>query len=212
MKKYWASIYNKVSSALYRYRLLNDNFTIITNTCIGGVMYHKLGKQFLSPTINLWMHDVEFFRFVRNMDAYFAQPLRFIPNEFGYPTAYCGDVLIHFNHYKTEKEAEAKWEERKKRINRDNLFVICADRPMDGKRVTHEDMLSLKDISCKGKVIFSVRQYEDIDYIVPLPKDPEGEYVNIYMFDKTKYLKRWRWEKAWDWVHWLNTGEVVVKR
>ena len=176
-------------------------------------MYHKLGKQFMSPTINLWMHDVEFFRFVRNLDDYLALPLRFEPNDLGYPTAYCGDVLIHFNHYKTEEDAESKWNERKTRINKDNLFIICADRPLEkGKNVTYEDMLSLKNICCKGKVIFSVRQYDDINYIVPLPKDPDGEYVNVYMLDKSKYLKRWRWETVWDWVQWLNTGEVVLRK
>ncbi|MBR4705492.1 MAG: DUF1919 domain-containing protein [Paludibacteraceae bacterium] len=210
MKPILPYIYNKISSGWYRLRLRNDNFTILTNSCIGGIMYHKLGKQFMSPTINLWMHDEEFYRFVNNLDYYFAQPLRFEQNDLGYPTAYCGDILIHFNHYKTLEEAELKWNERKARINRDNLFIICSDRPYK-RKITHEDMLSLKNVRCRGKVIFSVRQYDDIDYIVPLPKDDEGDFVKVYMFDKTKYFKCWRWEKAWDWVHWLNTGEVKVK-
>ncbi len=210
MKRFLAKMYNKVSTLFYRARLRNDNFTIITNTCIGGIMYHKLRKQFMSPTINLWMEDVDFFRFVRDMDNYLSQPLRFLTNDLGYPTAYCGDVLIHFNHYKSENEAVTKWNERKKRINKENLFIICSDRPINGIEVTHEDILSLKDIPCRGKVVFSVRKYDDIDYIVPLPKDPKGDYVNQYMFDKSKYFQRLRWETAWDWVHWLNTGEVKV--
>ena len=43
-----------------------------------------------------------------------------------------------------------------------------------------------------------------------VPKDPEGDYVNVYMLDKSKYLKRWRWESAWDWVRWLNDGIVRI--
>jgi len=78
--------------------------------------------------------------------------------------------------------------------------------------VTYENIASLKKIPCRGKVVFSTRNYEDIDYIVPLPKDPNGDYVNMYMLDKSKYLKRWRWESAWDWVHWLNTGEVKLRK
>ena len=58
--------------------------------------------------------------------------------------------------------------------------------------------------------MFSIKKYDDIDYIVPLPKDNGGEYVNSYMFDKSKLTKHWRWESAWDWVHWLNTGEVKL--
>lgn len=208
--RWYGKIYERLSNALYRFRLKNDNFTIIANTCIAGVMYHKLGKQFLSPTINLWMHDVDFYRFLRDMDTYLEQPLRFVPNELGYPTAYCGDMLIHFNHYKTEEEAAKKWYERIKRINKDNLYIICADRPVDGVEVTYEDIASLKEVPCKGKVVFSTRHYDDIDYIVPLPKAPDGDFVNTYMFDKNKNLNRWRWESAFDWVHWLNTGEVKL--
>lgn len=214
MKKFLGYIYDKICNQRYRSRLQNDNFTIITNSCIGGMMYHFLGKQFLSPTVNLWMEDKDFYRFVKRLDWYLAQPLKFVKGIDATPTAYCGDVLIHFNHYKTEAEAENKWNERKKRINKENLFIICSDRPTpsSGEVVTHEDMLSLKDIPCRGKVIFSTRQYNDFNYIVPLPKDPNGDYVNQYMFDKSKYFQRFRWEDAWDWVHWLNTGEVKVKR
>lgn len=212
--KFLARIYERLSNAWYRVRLKNDNFTIITNTCIAGVMYHKLGKQFLSPTINLWMEDEEFFKFVQNIEFYLAQPLVFIPRQFGSPTAKIGDVTLYFNHYKTEEEAAEKWNERKRRINMDNLYIICADRPNPetGYEISHEDMLLLKTIPCKGKVVFSIRKYDDIDYIVPLPKDPNGDYVNMYMLDKSKHLKRWRWESAFDWVHWLNTGEVKIKR
>ena len=206
-----AKIYEKVSDAWYRMRLKNDNFTIITDTCIGGVMYHKLGKQFLSPTINLWMYDEDFYKFVQNLDYYLAQPLRFEDCGEKYPTGYCGDILIHFNHYHTEEEANKKWVERTKRIYRDNLFIICADLP-NTRKITHEDMVSLKDIPCRGKVVFSIRKYDDIDYIVPLPKDPNGDYVNSYMFDKSKYFQRYRWEEAFDWVHWLNTGEVKLRK
>lgn len=155
------------------------------------------------------MEDPDFYRFVNKLDWYLNQPLRFVKGIDATPTAYCGDVLIHFNHYKTEKEAEEKWNERKKRINRDNLFVICSDRPNPdtGEEVTHEDMQSLKEVPCRGKVIFSTKTYDDIDYIVPLPKDLHGEYVNQYMYDKNQY-GRWRWESAFDWVRWLNNGVV----
>lgn len=157
------------------------------------------------------MYENDFYRFVANMRYYLAQPLRFVHGVDPTPTAYLDDILIHFNHYHSDAEAQVKWEERCKRINWDNLFIICSDRADLGP-ITHENMLSLKNIPCRGKVIFSTRTYDDIDYIVPLPQDPNGDYVNTYMFDKSRCTKQYRWEKAWDWVHWLNTGEVVLRK
>ena len=109
-------------------------------------------------------------------------------------------------HYKTEEEAAAKWYERCQRINWDKLYIICSDRPC-GKEVSHEDMLSLKNVKCANKVIFSTRKYDDIDYIVHLPKDPEGDYVKTYMLDKIPVINFWRWEFLWDYVKWLNNGK-----
>jgi len=207
--KIFQTIYRKLLNRIYRMRLRNDNFTIIASSCIAGVMYNMLGKQFISPTINIWMHDEDLLKFAANLRYYVKQPLRFVQGIDTVPTAYCDDVLIHFQHYHTEEEAAKKWYERRDRINYDNLFIICSDRP-NKREITYKDMSQLKNIPCKGKVIFSVRKYDDLDYIVPLPKDPRGEYVNQYMFDKKRF-GRWRWETAWDWVRWLNDGIVRVK-
>ena len=210
-----ATIYESLSNAWYRKRLRNDNFTIITDTCIGGVMYHKLGKQFMSPTINLWIYDKDFTRFVSNLKEYMQKELVFVDGIDQTPTAWCGDVMIHFNHAHSKEEAARDWYKRRNRINYDNLFIIMSDRPgTDNNRkdpyLTKEDILSLNKVKCKGKVVFSVRKYDDIDYLVSLPADANdnGTYVNMYMFDKAKYTKQYRWESAFDWVHWLNTGEV----
>ena len=206
MRKIIEQIYRVFSRLFLRLRLRNKDFTILTDTCIGGVIYHELGQQFRSPTINLWFHDKDFYKFVSNLDYYLAQKLQFVEGISSYPTAYLGDILIHFNHYKSNEEAESKWEDRKKRINYDNLYLICADRPVEGRQVTHEDMLSLQNIQCKGKIIFSTRSYPDVPYIIHLPKDPNGDWVNVYMHDKTKILNRWRWMKYFDYVSWLNNG------
>lgn len=195
--------YRKLFRFFQRNRLQNRNFTILAPTCIAGVIYHELGEQFNSPTINLWMYDKDFLKFVHNLKDYLSYELEFVHGIDKTPTAYCGDILIHFNHYASDEEAREKWEERKKRVNYDNLFIIMADQP-DGGVITHEDMLSLKDIPCRGKVVFSVKEYDDIDYIVHLPKDPVKACVNMYMFDKSKVLGRYRWEREWNYLKWIN--------
>ena len=38
-------------------KLTNQKFTIISNTCVGGVITHNVGEQFRSPTVNLIIYE-----------------------------------------------------------------------------------------------------------------------------------------------------------
>lgn len=66
IRDWGANIHNK----RLRRRLKNDNFTILCPNCIGGTMYKKLGKEFFSPTINLWMTQRDFIKFAVNLKEY----------------------------------------------------------------------------------------------------------------------------------------------
>lgn len=103
--KYVRKTYRKVSRYFLRKRLKNQNFTILAPTCIAGVIYHELGLPFASPTINLWMHDKDFYKFVNNLKGYLAHDLVFVEGIDDTPTAYLDDILIHFNHYHSDEEA-----------------------------------------------------------------------------------------------------------
>ena len=204
---YLRKTYRKVSRYFLRKRLKNKNFTILSPTCIAGVIYHELGHPFLSPTINLWMHDKDFYKFVNNLKGYLAHDLVFVEGIDETPTAYLDDILIHFNHYHSDEEAREKWNTRKARMNYDNLFIIGGDNP-DGGVVTDEDIASLGHIACVNKLVFTIRDLPRLDYTMKLPKDPEKECINVYMFDKTSVLGRYRWEKTFDYVSWLNKGLI----
>ncbi len=110
--KEWKTIYKALRCVLrtfQRLRLRNKDFSIICQNCIGGVIYHNLGLPFLSPTINLWMEEKDFYRFAANLKHYLSQELRFVSGIDETPTAWCDDVLVHFNHYHSEEEAATKW-------------------------------------------------------------------------------------------------------
>ena len=62
-------------SMRFQKRLSNDQFTILSSNCIGGVIYHRLGKQFLSPTINMWFRQPDFVSFCLHLDYYLQQKL-----------------------------------------------------------------------------------------------------------------------------------------
>lgn len=191
-------MYNKRYELKLRKRLKNNNFSIICSNCIGGIIYHRLDKKFLSPTINLWMHQFDFLKFVLNLKEYISKDLKFIESEYNYPVAMLGDITIYFNHSKTEEEAKLNWDTRKIRINYDNIFIIMYDR--DG--ITKEDIKKLEQVNCKNKIVLSDREYSDIDYVLTIK--PNYDKINGQQYlDKDIFDKR-TFEKYFDFVKWLN--------
>ena len=73
-----------IINAYNRMHLKNKDFSIICGTCAGGVITHRLGKKFLSPTVNLWFTEKDLQKMVRNLKWYMQQELEFIDPEFGY--------------------------------------------------------------------------------------------------------------------------------
>ena len=104
-----------------------EEISFISQNCIGGVLYHDLGLQFLSPTINAFIPEPGFVKLVLNLRHYMEQELIVRWGE-EYPIGMLDDVEIHFMHYHTCKEAKEAWDKRKARINWDKIFVIGTDR------------------------------------------------------------------------------------
>ena len=183
--------------------LINTAPTFLCPNCIGGILFHDLGLQFRSPTVNLMMFQTDFAKFILNMDYYLSQKLDFFNHpEYDFPCAYLGDITLHFTHYHSEEEATQKWAERSTRIDRNNLFVFLEER--DG--LTREDILRLGGIHARGLVVFTANAYPDIPYALQLPKyASDGEVGNIlaksYWDDSREY------EKYFDFVKWFNEAD-----
>ena len=188
-----------VFESVQRKRLRNDDFSIICSNCVGGIIYHRLGKQFLSPTINLWFHQDEFIKFLLDLKGYLAEELVFIESQYDYPVAQLRDIKVYFAHYKTEAEARDAWNRRKARVNFDNLYIIMYDR--DG--ITRDDILKIKDLPCKGRIVLSehIRDYEGVDYIRTLKP---GKHANGALFTDVDWFGFQTFEKQFDFVKFLN--------
>lgn len=115
-------------------KLKEKNFTLITNNCTGGIIYHRLGLKFNSPTINFYFpKDEDYVCFVHNLDLYTQKanlvhdkensinfPIGLlIPDDKKYPI-----LTIHFIHDSSFEYVYKKWEERKIRIIIDKTIVI----------------------------------------------------------------------------------------
>ncbi len=110
-------------------RLQRSRLSIVSMNCFGGFLSHTLGLPFRSPFVNMFLDEKNFLRLLQNFQALMEKNLLLKETKwqtdlkFYYPVVTLGDVVINMNHYRDFDEAVAKWNERKTRINRYNLFV-----------------------------------------------------------------------------------------
>lgn len=186
---------------IQRRRLKNKDITILCNNCLGGVVYHCLGLQFLSPTVNLMVNSTaDFIKFCKNIDYYLSLPIVEVKDDTKpYPVGMCGDIKLHFNHYHSFDDAVAKWESRKKRINWDNVYLIANDYISDTEFVSREEILEFGQLKCKNLIMFTSVHHDDIPYAYYLGLD---KLKKMMFTSKLTGLRSFEW--YWDYVDFLN--------
>lgn len=126
-KDFYFTQKRRVLSRIIQKKINIKEISLISQNCVGGVVYHDANQRFLSPTVNLYILPKDFIKFVNNLDYYLSLTPKV---EMGkdYPIGTLGDIQINFMHYSSPQEALEKWEERKQRINFDKIFVIMVER------------------------------------------------------------------------------------
>lgn len=181
-------------------RLKNRDATIISSNCNGEYMYYDMKLRFMSPTINLSFDMNDYVKLLENLRWYMEQPITpYQDNRFDYPCGMLGDLEIRFNHYKTFEEAVAKWEERKQRINWDNLYIIA----IDGDNCTEESLHRFDNLPYKHKVIFTHLPRPDIQSAFYLKGFEDQPGVGVALYFKKQFLIR-RYLDDFDYVFFLN--------
>lgn len=180
---------------VYRHRLRNKDFSIISSNCIGGVMYHDLGLPFTSPTVNLYFSPGDFVKYIKDIRYYNSLELEKVIGNYGFPVGRLGDITLYFMHYDTFEEARMCWEKRKKRIRYDCIVVVMTDQ--DG--CTAEDMAAFDTVSYP-KIMFTNKHtgYSWCRYI----RGFEGEDSVGNVIEYQGYGKRY-YEQV-DYVSFLN--------
>lgn len=200
----------------YRKQLTNDYFTILCPNCIGGVIYNRLGKRFDSPTVNLTINTSDFCDFLMHLDYYISQPLTDAGfNSHNVPCAVIKgradipDITINFIHYKTFDEGCKKWNERKKRINKDNLYVIMYDiddlNEEDYNKVGYagvDDLAKFESFKCNNKILLTRNKNNKKPYAHYIEPDYSGPYPLVYLTRNALGLNVF--ENKWDFVKFLN--------
>ena len=189
----------------FQKKLKNDHFTILCSNCIGGIIYHRLGKQFLSPTVNMYFNQPDFVEFCLHLDYYLSQELLFQETDYPYPVAVLqGDgadipsITLFFNHAKDERSAREKWNERKRRIVKDNLYIILYY--LDS--VTVDQLKKLESVPCKNKVVLTCMPLPDIPWSKYIKPIESHRYAYSYL-EKDIFGVRY-FEKKFDFIEFLN--------
>lgn len=190
-----------IRNKIERKRMKNENFTILANNCIGGVIYHDLNLKFLSPTINLYITPVHFVKFLENLDYYLSLEIKPVKTKLNYPVGQLGDINIYFKHYDSIEEAIKKWNQRKLRINKKNLYILMTDRWC----LPIEYLERFNELKYKNKICFTHKEYKNIECCKVVKKWSNkycvGTITNIAnVFGKRLY----QYAKDFNYIEWLN--------
>lgn len=193
------NVYRKRRAA----RLKRSDFSIICTNCIGGVMYHDLGLEFLTPTVNLTIGMLDLIKMAGDLKWYMEQPLTEVKSEHPYPIALLGEgeraVQVNFLHYDTFRDAAEKWEERKRKINYDCIVLMGTDR----NNCDYETLRRFDRLPYPNKIVFTHIPYPEFSsarYIPGFENQPEiGTLTNF----KPQFRQR-RYIDGFDYVSFLN--------
>ena len=163
-------------------------------------MYYDMKMRFNSPTINLSFDMNDYVRFLENLKWYLEQPVvPYVDERFDYPCGMIGDVEIRFNHYKTFEQAATKWNERKQRVDWDNLFVVG----IDGDGCTYESLCRFDALPYTNKVIFTHKTYPELFSTYYLPGFEELGGIDRATDFRNQFLIR-RYMDQFNYVSFLN--------
>ena len=191
-----------VRSVRERSREIPD-FTLLTSDCMAGLIYHTMGRRFLSPTINMSIRDPDFLKLLSDFDYYFEHEIEFVESP-NYPVGCIGEgdkrIKINFEHFKTNEEAREKWYARKKRMT-DGLFVVVADQNLTEEQIEQFRRLE-EHLPIRRKVMFTWN-----------PERADGKEIFCVKSYGRERIKNWSkirpdgfrdYEIFFDYVAWLN--------
>lgn len=182
-----------------RKNLSNHTFSIIASSCNGGVITSELGEQFRTPTINLWFTAHDFIKLCENLKYYMSLEVEEVENNFcSYPVGRIDDIMIYFMHYHTFDEAKDKWNQRKARINYDDLCFMMAQRDGCGDELVER----FENLPYSKKVIFTANEYPQFKSSVFVEKYAVNGEVEV-LTDFVGMTKR-KYDDYFDYVKWLN--------
>lgn len=201
-------VLRSIHNFIWRLRLRNHDFSIISNNCIGGCVSHDFHQRFNSPTVNLSIDFPDYISFLKDLSQYLDQDFTDISDTKypvktlqSVPRALLGGsdgVKMYFVHYKTFDEGVAAWKKRAKRIQWNNLYVVLQE--IDG--CTEQDIREFDALPFKHKVAFVHKFYDGVKCQYVIGGHSHLGYVgNMTVYNGWGYHREY---DKFDWPSFLN--------
>lgn len=198
--KYFQKKYRKVPVS--KLEGVNLDMSIVATNCVGGEIYHILGRKFNTPFINDSMPRKSFVIMACRFKDYMRAPYRiekavkvnginlFLEPE-GLPV-----VRIRFPHDTNPDVVKNNWDRRVKRLNYDKLVFICDDRSLDDS-----DFALFDEVKAFKKIMLTSKEI-GYPWAKVLPSYAGKPCVGDYNYKD--YLRGiWKFEKEWDYWNFL---------
>lgn len=148
-------------------KIKNSNISILSDTCFAGFVYHRFGMKFLTPTINMFTDNENYYTFLSNLKENMTYPMVKQENTledlylgiYSFPQGRVGNSKWNFNHDIEFETAAARWERGRQRFNWDNYMATMTIRsdemaykfdalPIENKIGFYWKELGLKSVVC----------------------------------------------------------------
>jgi uncharacterized protein (DUF1919 family) len=193
-------------------RLRNKGVSLIANNCCGGVIYHLMGEQFRSPTINLFFRPDDYLLLLENLQEAITADIREIETDKtgmspSYPLGEItlkngGTIEVHFMHYKSFEQAVGKWKERAERVDYDKLYIFMELGP----ETSEEYVARFEKLPYKHKVVLTSKEIEGAKSALCIDIYNHdfsiGKIFTLIPSTPHYYIE------LFDFLLWFNTGEI----
>lgn len=174
IKKKLKDLYFYITGTIKQKKINDNQFTIISNNCFGGVVYRNYHLPYQSPTCGLFFIAPEYIKFIYNIKKYtkdveikqiliedskYAEYLKDM--QYKGIIGKIDDLEICFLHYDNIKEINEKWNRRSKRINWDRMIYKFNDQNL----CTYKELKEFQEFNANNKICFTAKKYEDITSI-----------------------------------------------
>lgn len=132
-------------------KLINKDFSLISNSCWALLKYRKLGLKYNSPFIGTLIDKDNYLRLLGNLEYYLSQSLEFNNGE---NWGSLDDVNIYFPHTQGPEKNIEKWNQRLERFDYENLFVHWGFNYLEDI-----DINAAKDLDYKNKLFIERDKY-----------------------------------------------------